>query len=117
MSSSPIGNSPRPVAPAATSSTGGTTATPQNYQSLVDAKLKDMNMGPTRNAAASKAITDDMNKFLQGPDANNPDKFNEAFNASFSKHSTHELLGKMQFDMFLSKMQDRMKELSQDMWS
>lgn len=69
-----------------------------------------------RTEAYKAKVAEDMNKFVQqNPNASAED-IKKAAQESIKKHSTHEVLGKMEFDYFLKKMMSRSQELSQDMW-
>ncbi|QRK04586.1 hypothetical protein JQX13_30585 [Archangium violaceum] len=73
-------------------------------------------LNPERTAAYKAKVSEDMTRFLkQNPNATEAE-IKKAANESIKKHSTHEVLGKMEFEYFLKKMTSRSQELSQDMW-
>jgi hypothetical protein len=72
---------------------------------------------PQHRVDAYKAkVAEDMAKFVQQTPAPSEDDIRKAAQESIKKHSTHETLGKMEFEFFIKKMSSRMQELSADMW-
>ena len=61
-------------------------------------------------------VAEDMAKFVQKSPPPTAEEIKTAAQESIKKHSTHEVLGKMEFEFFLKKMGSRLQELSSDMW-
>ena len=110
-------------APAASSPQTATT----DWKSILDKSISDqaaanqsassnLHLDPKQTQAVRDAVSADMAKFMQGPDANDPAKVTKAVQDSFSKNASHEMLGRMQMNYFISQMQKRAKEAAQDMY-
>ena len=116
---STVNNRPSAAPVTATSSSSSSQATSTWKSALeTDAKFRQDNgmLTGERVDNYKKNVESDMNKFVaENPNAT-PEELKKATDESISKHAGHEMLGQMQFDYFIKKMESRAKELRADMW-